>query len=254
MIPQNDLRNTHSKEDREDLNLIPIKEATITYLQRASIPEYNQTWYENFAYVPFGSYYTRDVQLYVLERKKTYFGVLESPYDCTATYVFLLLSKNNIEKQIQIIKNDIENKNTTRNGVKSKFYIGSISENNKIRTYSLKENSYYLGKIAHKSFSYWYKKLHDIIMPIAKQRAKRKNKYGIAFNRHEIKTESETIILYNKNLSQISEILNIEVSLLIKLLKRKSPYSNITESYIMSNYEIEIYRDLFIKLLHKNSK
>jgi len=48
--------------------------------------------------------------------------------------------------------------------------------------------------------------------------------------------------------------LNIETSLLIKLLKRKSPYLNITESYIMSDYEAEIYKDFFIKLLRKKNK
>lgn len=244
MIKHNNLKNTHSKKDREDLSLLPIKEATITYLEKASIPEYNQTWDENFTYDLFSySYNTRDTKFYVLKRRKTYFGVLESPDDRTATYVFLLLSENEIENQIQIIKNDIRDINTTRNGIKTKFYVN----NNEIKTYSLKEKPYYLGKIAHRNFSYWYKKLHDIIMPIAKQMAKKSIK-------HKRTEKSKISILHNKNLSQISEMLNIETSSLIRLLKNKSPYSNITESYIMSNYEIEIYRNLFIKLLHKSNK
>ena len=47
MITQNDLKNAHPKKDREDLSLLPIREATITYLERVSISEYNQTWDEN---------------------------------------------------------------------------------------------------------------------------------------------------------------------------------------------------------------
>ena len=107
MITQNDLKNAHPKKDREDLSLLPIREATITYLERVSISEYNQTWDENFTYDPFSySYNTRNTKFYVLKRKKIYFGVLESPDNYTATYVFLLLSENEIENQIQIIKND----------------------------------------------------------------------------------------------------------------------------------------------------
>ena len=245
MKKQNKLKDTHSKNDREDLNILPIKEATITYLERASCHEYNQKWVERFAYDSFGRYNTHDVQFYVIKRKKTYFGVLESPDEHTATYIFLLLSKNDIENQIQIIKNDIENTNTTRIGIKGKFYIGNIDIKNETKTYNLKEKPYYLGKIAHKSFPYWYKKLHDIIMPIAKQRLKKVAK-------HKETKNPKLKILHNKNLHQISNILNIDISSLIKLLKNKSPYSNITKSYIMSNYEIEIYKDLFTNLLHKS--
>lgn len=81
-------------------------------------------------------------------------------------------------------------------------------------------------------------------MPIAKQMSNRRFRFG-GLRRSKIS------VLYNKSLSQISNILNIETSLLIKLLKRKSPYLNITESYIMSDYEAEIYKDFFIKLLRK---
>ena len=221
MITQNDLKNAHPKKDREDLSLLPIREATITYLERVSISEYNQTWDENFTYDPF-SY---------------------SPDNYTATYVFLLLSENEFENQIQIIKNDIRYIYTTRNGIKNKFYIN----NNKIETYSLKDKPYYLGNISHVNFHYWHKKLHDIIMPIAKQMSNRRFRFGGL-------RKSKISILYNKSLSQISNILNIETSLLIKLLKRKSPYLNITESYIMSDYEAEIYKDFFIKLLRKKNK
>lgn len=165
------------------------------------------------------------------DSEKIYFGVLESPDNYTATYVFLLLSENEFENQIQIIKNDIRDIYTTRNGIKNKFYIN----NNKIETYSLKDKPYYLGNISHVNFHYWHKKLHDIIMPIAKQMSNRRFRFGGL-------RKSKISILYNKSLSQISNILNIETLLLIKLLKRKSPYLNITESYIMSDYEAEIYK------------
>ena len=243
MITQNDLKNAHPKKDREDLSLLPIREATITYLERVSISEYNQTWDENFTYDPFSySYNTRNTKFYVLKRKKIYFGVLESLDNYTATYVFLLLSENEFENQIQIIKNDIRDIYTTRNGIKNKFYIN----NNKIDTYSWKDKPYDLGNISHVNFHYWHKKLHDIIMPIAKQMSNRRFRFG-GLRRSKIS------VLYNKSLSQISNILNIETSLLIKLLKRKSPYLNITESYIMSDYEAEIYKDFFIKLLRKKT-
>ncbi|MDB9221353.1 hypothetical protein PN650_23055, partial [Parabacteroides distasonis] len=85
MITQNDLKNAHPKKDREDLSLLPIREATITYLERVSISEYNQTWDENFTYDPFSySYNTRNTKFYVLKRKKIYFGVLESLDNYTA--------------------------------------------------------------------------------------------------------------------------------------------------------------------------
>ena len=56
MITQNDLKNAHPKKDREDLSLLPIREATITYLERVSISEYNQTWDENFITAIHGAF------------------------------------------------------------------------------------------------------------------------------------------------------------------------------------------------------
>ena len=97
MITQNDLKNAHPKKDREDLSLLPIREATITYLERVSISEYNQTWDENFTYDPFSySYNTRNTKFYVLKRKKIY----------TSTCIFMELSSKILTSPIQL-GNDI---------------------------------------------------------------------------------------------------------------------------------------------------
>lgn len=238
----------------------PIKESINHFLSRLCKECYN--WTER--YFVNDVLYSHKANFYVLKYRGLKFGVLESDRPNTATYIYVYTTKD-IERQTTEFKNDIENPQIDRDYPKTEVNKDSIFLNisqaildGNTKNIPIKYKYYYLDYVSHhSSFIIWNKRLFEILsenVEFQKQQQQisilTKKVYG------KVKDPQMTLKhLYGMSIKQIAQLCHIDTKMLIQLVRNKSPFSNITSQYKVSRYEVEIYRDFFIKYLEdKNLK